>query len=104
MARRYEKFYHGKGIAKTDIGSKPLKGEPNSNIDSYSKRNGAFVSRRKINVKGKAYVDLDVGDMHRPYDHAHDLTSLNDFHKNHRLLTKREQKEINKAKRKRRFM
>ncbi len=104
MARQYEKFYHGKGIPKTDIGSRPLKGEPNSNIDTYSKRNGAFVSRRKIDEKGKAYVDLDVGDLHRPYDHAHDLVSLSGFHKNHRFLTKRERKEINKAKRKRRIM
>ena len=104
MARSYEKFYHGKGIPKTDIGSKPLKGAPNSNVDSYRKKDGRFSSRRKMDCEGKAYVDLDVADSHRPYDHAHDLTSLNTFHKNHRLPTKKEQKEINKATRKRRFM
>ena len=104
MPKRYEKFYCGKLISKTDIGSKPLKGEPNTNIDSYRKKDGVFTSRRKINHKGDAYVDLDVADSHRPYDHAHDLVRLKDFHKNHRPLTKREEREINKAKKKRKFM
>ena len=104
MARSYEKFYHGKGIPKTDVGSRPLKSAPKSNVDLYRKKDGRLSSRRKFDCKGKAYVDLDVADSHRPYDHAHDLSSLDAFHKNHRLLTPKEQRELNKAKRKRRFM
>ena len=104
MAKRYEKFYHGKGISKNDISSKPLCAEPNSYIDSYVKKNGKFASRRKFNNKGKAYIDLDTGHNHRPFDHVHDLISVHDFHKDYRLPTKREKRELKKAKKKRRFM
>ena len=81
-----------------------MKAEANSFIDSYVKKNGKFASRRKFDATGNAYVDLDAGHKHRPYDHAHDLINVKDFHKDYRDPTKREKKELAKAKRKRRFM
>ena len=104
MPRRYEKFYHGKGIKKNDTHSKPMTAEPNSFIDSYVKKNGKFASRRKFDSTGRAIVDLDAGHNHRPFDHVHDLITVFDFHKDYRLPTKRERKEFKKAKKKRRFM
>ena len=100
MAKRYEKFYHGKGIPQNDTSSKPLKAEANSFIDSYIKKNGKFASRRKFDGTGRAYVDLDAGHEHRPFDHAHDLINVKDFHMDYRFPTKQEKKEFKKQKRK----
>ena len=104
MAKQYKKFHHGKNLSKTDKSSIPLKGEPNTYIDSYHKKTGKFASRRKINGQGNAYVDLDVADHHKNYDHAHDLVKKETFHDKDRPLTPKERKELKKAKRKRRFM
>ena len=103
MSKKYKKFYHGKGISKNDTTSRPLKAEPNSFIDSYLKEDGRFSSSRKFNSNDDAFVDLDIADHHRPYDHAHDLINVKDFHTTWQNPSKFERHEMNKAKKKRRF-
>lgn len=95
-------WYFGKNLPKTDLSRSPIKGEPNSNIDFYETKNGKFHRRRKIGYDGRAYVDLDVADITHKEDHANDY--LSDGRRCvPRILTKKEKKELNKAKKKRRF-
>ncbi len=100
--RKNNQFYVGKGGYKTDKGWKPMRAEPMSNIDTYDKRNGKFKSRRRFGKDGHAEKDLDTAHIKVPYDHVHDVS--NGFHTdNHRKPTKSERREIDKAKKKRRF-
>lgn len=100
-----QEFHIGKNISKNDAGRKSLSGASSSNLDTYNKYSGKFVSRRKYNQEGKAYVDIDVAHKSDGYDHAHDIdvTKVPPRSKEHRPLSKKERREINKAKRKRRF-
>lgn len=96
-------FYVAKGV-KSDSKLTPLKGSPNTNIDKYTKKEGQFVSRRKIDNNGNAYVDLDVG--HKGFDdHVHyiDITKTPPRAMKHSKPTKKQAKEIKKAKKKRKF-
>lgn len=94
-------FHHGKNIPKTDSPITPMKGEPNTNLDKYGKRDGKLRSRRKFGGDGNAVKDLDVAHKHNPQDHAHDIK--NKERSGGRPLTKKEAKEFQKAKKKRRF-
>lgn len=102
--QKYNFFHLFKG-GKNDKRETPLHGAPNTNLDTYDKRNGSFKSRRKYGNNGNAYVDLNVKHKPNENDHAHDI----DINKNkprsdeHRKLTRKERRELNKAKRKRRF-
>lgn len=71
-------------------------------LDTYCKSNGKLHQRRKFGRDGNAYVDLDVADDHRPYDHANDIHNRICRQKD-RQLNKKEKRELNKVKRKRRF-
>ena len=84
---------------RSDSPVTPLSGVPNTNLDRYNKKTEKFVSRRKFGESGAAEKDLDVADRHKSYDHAHDFDG-NRRSVSDRLLTKREQKEIKKQKRK----
>ncbi len=77
-------------------------GSPNSNLDTYDKKDGKFRSRRKYGKDGYAVKDLDVADKHKPYDHVHDIT-YNSRPPESRSPNKQEKREFSKAKRKRRF-
>lgn len=103
MSRRREnkQFRVGKNYPKTDKVISPLKGEPNSNLDTYNKSDGKFHSRRKFGSSGHAVKDYDVSDNHKQYEHVHDFESTNRC--KDRRPTKQEQREIDKAKKKRRF-
>ncbi len=100
--RKNNQFYWSKDVPKTDNGRKPFVGSPNSNMDTYDKKDGRFSSRRRFGNDGYAVKDLDIADSHKSYDHVHEITynyrSLDD-----RKPSKQEQREINKAKKKRRF-
>ncbi len=94
-------FQVGKGI-KTDSSRSPLKGVPNTNLDTYSKDNGEFRSRKKYGEDGFAVKDLDVGHFdHNFIDHAHDY--IGSRRSKERELSDKERREMSKAKRKRRF-
>lgn len=103
MSRKpYKQLYHGKGISKTVYGSKPMRWFPRTNIDTYNVDTGRFRSRRKFGMDGWAYKDLDTPDNHKPYDHVHDIQKgrrLPD-----RKPTRQEYEELEKAKKKRRFL
>ena len=98
---KFNFFFVGKDY-RTDKRLTSLKGPANTNIDKYDKRTGKFVSRRKFNKFGIAIKDMDVPDSHKSYDHIHDIVGS---YRNiiDRRPTKKEQKEINKARNKRRF-
>ncbi len=74
----------------------------NSNLDTYFKMDGTFKSRRKYDKNGKAVKDLDIKHKPNECDHVHDIENSNRS-KIHRNPTKSEQREINKAKKKRRL-
>ena len=94
-------FHIGKNI-KTDNRLTSLRGEPNTNLDTYSKSNGRFRNRRKYGADGYALKDLSVGHYdHNFFDHAHDYNGV--VRGAGRSLTIKEKREINKAKKKRRF-
>ncbi len=100
-----EKFFKiGKDL-KSDSHLKPLKGVPNTNLDTYKKSDGKIYSRRKFDKSGIAFVDLDIAhNSHNKSDHAHDIDiKLKIPRLKERELTKKEKKELNKAKKKRRF-
>ena len=97
-----KKFFHiGKNIPKNDKNRTPFNGEPNSYLDTYVKKDGRFFRRRKFGRNGRAYVDLDTPHDHNNKDHAHNIKG------NERLadrpLTRKEKREMRKAKKKRRF-
>ena len=100
--KKYPLFHVGKNIPKNDKLNTPFVGEPHTNLDTYDKRTGKLHRRRKFGDDGSAYVDLDVADHHKPYDHAHDIHNRVRT-SNDRQLHKKEKRELNKAKRKRRF-
>ena len=93
-------FHVGAGF-KNDEQRTPLKGKPNTNLDTYKKETGEFTTRRKYNAEGKAQKDLDAGHHdHNKNDHAHDFDgNKRSLPREH--LTKKEKRELNKAKRKR---
>lgn len=104
MGRKQKRnFFHIFKGGKDDKGITPLKGAPNTNLDTYDKRNGRLKSRRKYGKDGNAFVDFDTADRHKKYDHAHDIdvnkTPIRS--KEDRKLTRKEKRELNKAKRKR---
>ena len=103
MSRKpYKQFHHGKGVKKTPFLHKPMKWLPWSYIDSYNIQNGRFRSRRKFGSDGWAYMDLDTPDDHKPYDHVHDIQKGK--RAPDRKPNKQERKELEKAKKKRRFL
>lgn len=99
--RKYKYFSVGKNYPSNDSPITPLHGEPNSNLDTYRKKDGTFYRRRKFGSSGDAYLDLDTPHEHDSIDHAHDI--YNGHRETRRELSKREKSEINKAKRKRRL-
>lgn len=108
MSRKQKRhFFHLFKGGKDDKGTTPLHGAPNTNLDTYDKRNGRFKSRRKFGKDGNAFVDLDTAHGCKSdigYDHAHDIDVKNKVQPRsivHRKLTRKERCEINKAKRKR---
>ena len=72
-------------------------------MDTYDKRNGKFHSRRKFDSNGNAFVDYDVADNHKSYDHKHNIVGNIRFTKDNPNLSKKEKRELRKAKKKRRF-
>ena len=98
--RRHKSFYQGKGIRGDDHTS--FEGEPNTNLDVYRKDDGRFIQRRKFGEDGFAVKDYDIQDEHKSYDHVHDI-NRDGRESNDRLPNKKEKREIDKAKRKRRF-
>ena len=97
----YKSFYISKGV-KSNSQRTPIKGYPNTNLDSYNIKTGRFKSRRKFGPDGYAKIDLDVGHFDHNYDdHVHDFDEH--IRKNARPLNKKEKRELNKAKRKRKF-
>lgn len=99
--RKYKYFSIGKNYPSNDSPITPLHGEPNSNLDTYRKKDGTFVKRRKYGRAGEAYVDLDAPHEHNKKDHAHDI--VGDWRSPARPLISKETREMNKAKKKRRF-
>jgi len=93
-------FFKRKG-EKLDSMRTPITGEPNTNMDKYGKNDGRLIQRRKYGDDGVAVKDLDVGGTHKPYDHGHDYVGKGRM--DDRPLTKQEQRELNKAKKKRRL-
>ena len=94
-------FHLGKGI-KTDKRLTPRKGEPNTNLDTYGKDDGKIRNRKKYGKDGFAVKDLSVGHKdHNKEDHAHDYN--NEKRSEKRALTAKEKRELEKAKKKRRF-
>lgn len=102
MAKVNKLHHKGKGVYSDDRLT-PMTGEPNTNLDTREKKTGKFVQRRKFDEDGNAYKDLDIGhESHRQSDHVHDIKDK--IRSNEaRKPTKKEQREINKAKKKRRF-
>ncbi len=98
---KYRFFHIGKNKLKYGTQNKSMHGAPNSNLDTYNKKTGRFHSRRKYGASGHAVVDLDVATKVHPNDHAHDIKGNN--RADGRPLTRKERREVNKAKRKRRF-
>ncbi len=96
-------FHLGKGFENDDQRT-PMRGEPNTNLDTREKATGKLHSRRKFGADGKAVKDLDVGSDVHADDHAHDIIfdGSKPDRQLKRNLSKKEQREINKAKKKRR--
>lgn len=100
--KKENKLFHvGKGF-KNDNFVTPFKGSPLTYMDSYKKDNGAFHSRRKFDKYGNACVDIDAASDKHSFDHKHYIVD-NKRDLNGRELSKKERKEIYKAKKKRRF-
>ncbi len=96
-------FSKGKGF-KSDSKKIGFEGVPNTNIDTYRKRDGRLHRRRKIGKDGYAIKDYDIADGHKEYDHVHDISRENGRNEKDRDPNPKELKEIEKAKRKRRFL
>ncbi len=94
-------FYVGKGY-KSDKGRKPTTGAPNSNTDTYNKKDGKFKTRRRYGSDGYPVKDLDIKHNENESDHVHKWTGIH--RGEHESLSKSERRELNKAKRKRRFL
>ncbi len=102
MRKLYKQFFHGKGMPKTARGSKPMKWFPWSYLDTYNAETGKFRFRRKFGSDGWAYKDMDTADEKHPRDHIHDIRRGKRF--DSRKPSKAENKEFEKAKKKRRFL
>ena len=102
MSKPYKQFFHGKGIPKNTHGKKPMKWVPSTYLDTYNAKTGRFRARRKFGEDGWAYKDMDIADSHKNSDHIHDIKSSSRSSED-RNPTKKEQKELNKAKKKRKF-
>ena len=101
--KKIPKIFHiGKGIKKNDSGRIPIKGEPNSNLDTYIKKTGRFSSRRKFGSDGFAVKDYDARHDHYPFPHLHDFDGT-ERSKVHRAPQKKEKREFEKAMKKRRL-
>ena len=99
---KFSFFFVRKGKKKVNERITDFNGAPNSNMDKYDMRNGKSVSRRKFNSKGKAYIDLDVATPKHDFDHAHDIDADKKIRSSPRKkLTRKERRELNRAKRKR---
>ena len=95
-------YYHGKGIPKTKGGRWPFKGAPGTNIDKRNSLDGLLITRRKIDLNGHAYKDLDAAyKKHKPYDHVHDIVDT--IRCEERPPNEKEKREFKKAKRKRKI-
>ncbi len=99
-------YYHGKGTGwqKKSRDNNPVKGYPNSNIDFYDKNTGKLHRRRKIGQSGSAAIDYDVADAYHDKDHSHKWFGFGkDLKREYKgqPLNKKQQKEFNKAKKKR---
>ena len=97
-------YYHGKntGWKQKTHKDNPTKGAPNTNIDFYNAKTGRIHRRRKLDNSGNAYLDLDVADKRHVKDHAHEWKQNNkNIRDKSRNLTKREKRELEKAKKKR---
>ena len=103
MSKKYKQFFHGKNVPKTRTQSKPTKGVPNTNLDTYNSITGQFRSRRKFGSNGQAYKDMDVADEHRNYDHVHFYRGKKRSEATLKMPDKKEKREFKKAKKKRRF-
>ena len=95
-------FYVGKNLEKSDSVHSPITGERNSNIDFYNKATGDFHRRRKIGKSGNAIKDYDAPDLHKSKIHVHDFVGKQRITED-RAPNKQEQREINKARKKKRF-
>lgn len=100
MSKGTNNFHVGKDYYSDE--HTPLKGVPNTNLDTYSKKDGRLKKRRKFGQDGNALKDYDSPHGHKPYNHAHDF-GLNGRDSQGRDLSFSEEREFEKAKRKRRF-
>ena len=94
-------FHQGKE-RKDDICHTSFNGPSNTNLDTYRKGDGRLHQRRKYGADGYAVKDYDMPDYSKKYEHVHDI-SRETGRGEKRPPNKKEQREINKAKRKRRF-
>lgn len=100
--RKGKQLHHlGKGL-KTD-GHTSFYGEPNTNLDTYRKQDGVFRKRRKFGNDGFAVKDYDMPDEHKKWVHVHQISRERGRDPNGVKPNKKEYREINKAKKKRRF-
>lgn len=97
----HKTFYRGKGVVGE--GNSPLTGVPNTILNTYSKLTGKIVQSRRYDSNGSAILDLDAGHQSHKNknDHAHDFVSGK--RQEGRPFYPKEEKQFNKAKRKRRF-
>ena len=98
-----EVFHIGKGF-KRDSFITPIRNQaPNSVAITYNKKTGKFVSMRKFDCNGNAYVDLD--DKHPTHKNStsHKHTFNGYKRSGEQFLNKREKRIVLKAKKKRRF-
>ena len=99
-------FFKGKNISGVGARS-PVKGVPNTNIDFYDIATGKLKVRRKINEIGNAVKDLDVKhEDHGDSDHMHVFVKKDGIivRGPAQGLDKKDERELNKAKKKRRLL
>ena len=93
-------FVIGKNYYSDNNLRTPLRGVPNTNLDTYSKSTGRLVQRRKFGQNGFATKDYDSEHGHYHFDHVHDYDS-DGIRSKSRTLKKKEKREFTRAKRKR---
>lgn len=89
---------HEKGVKLHRGESGSFEGFPKSNRDSYRSHTGQIHRRRKFDSEGNAYIDLDYADDTHSTDHVHDI--VGECRKPDRKPTKKERKEMSRAKEK----
>lgn len=93
---------NAKGLKKL-VSRTPIYGEPNTNIDVYHSKTGQLIQRKKVGDKGSLNKEYNrPHNNHNNSDHAHDYNGP--IRSSERKLTKKEQREFDKAKKKRRFV